>query len=561
MKITILSGGTGNDALYKGIKKFYPEADIKVIVNAYDSGKSTGICRKITNTLGVSDIRKNHSRLYSTTENPNKNYMDFLEGRYSLDVNNEEKQVYEKLSYWNINEKFILDAVKHFFNLYKYHKNKYLFEDFNIANIVYSALFNKFGYEKTCELMTNFLGIEDNVLINSFDNVYIHANTLNGNIIKDEGDIVNHKNKDNPITKIIYVGNKNEILNEKATNRVLDSDLIIISSGTFWSSIYPTLDYGNFYLFINESKAKKIWIMNNEQDKDAYGVSSNDFIKIVDERGLYLDDFTIIENLSADPILQLSNYDYHIIREELGNINGKHNGELVSKCILKTYYNISKKLIFDFDDTIWSRKWKEDSKLHKISRENVQLLNELLSNYDITIVSGNSYKSIEDKIKTVMDINDFEVSIIADANAVLYEYGEMLDFNNNFVIKKKSIELIKDILKNYNFNIEINKYNTYIKIKPIDNKYRKLLSDYLNYIFVHNNLKLKANITGKTTIDIITKNNDKASLFNTNWISKESTYIGDEIDNGNDKTISEECNNFVKVKDVFETNTLLRLLK
>ena len=108
MKITILSGGTGNDALYKGIKKFYPEADIKVIVNAYDSGKSTGICRKITNTLGVSDIRKNHSRLYSTTENPNKNYMDFLEGRYSLGINNEEKQVYEKLAYWNIKEEFIL---------------------------------------------------------------------------------------------------------------------------------------------------------------------------------------------------------------------------------------------------------------------------------------------------------------------------------------------------------------------------------------------------------------------------------------------------------------------
>lgn len=561
MKITILSGGTGNDALYKGIKKFYPEADIKVIVNAYDSGKSTGICRKITNTLGVSDVRKNHSRLYSTTENPNKNYMDFLEGRYSLGINNEEKQIYEKLAYWNINEQFILDAVKHFFNLYREHKNKYWFEDFNIANIVYSALFNKVGYEKTCELMTNFLGIENNVLINSFDNVYIEANTLDGTIIEDEGDIVKYKNADNPIVNIAYIGDRNEIINEKAANRVLDSDLIIISSGTFWSSIYPTLDYGNFYLFINESKAKKIWIMNNEQDKDAYGVTSNDFIRIVDERGLYLDDFIIIENKSADPILQLQNDNYDIVREELGNVNGKHDGELVSKCILKQYYNISKNLIFDFDDTIWSRKWQEDSKLHKISRENLQLLNELLLNYDITIVSGNSYKSIEDKIKTVMDIKDFEPYIIADANAVLYEEGEVINVNKKFVIKQKDIDFIKPMLENYGFNVEVNKNNTYIKIKPIDDKYRKLLSDHLNVLFYYNNLKLRAHITGKTTIDIVTKNNDKASLFNTNWISKESTYIGDEVDNGNDKTISEQCNNFIKVKDVFETNTLLRLLK
>lgn len=64
MNIVILSGGSGNDSLIKGLKEMYPESDIKVIINAYDSGKSTGICRKVTDTLGVSDIRKNHIRMY-----------------------------------------------------------------------------------------------------------------------------------------------------------------------------------------------------------------------------------------------------------------------------------------------------------------------------------------------------------------------------------------------------------------------------------------------------------------------------------------------------------------
>ena len=113
---------------------------------------------------------------------------------------------------------------------------------------------------------------------------------------------------------------------------------------------------------------------------------------IVSDRRKDGDDFIIIENSSADPILQLPNEDYNIIKEDLKNIKGKHDGELLSKCILKQYYNINKNLIFDFDDTIWSRKWKEDIKLHKISRENVLLLNDLISNYDITIVSGNSYQ-------------------------------------------------------------------------------------------------------------------------------------------------------------------------
>ena len=43
MNIVILSGGSGNDSLIKGLKEMYPESDIKVIINAYDSGKSTGI--------------------------------------------------------------------------------------------------------------------------------------------------------------------------------------------------------------------------------------------------------------------------------------------------------------------------------------------------------------------------------------------------------------------------------------------------------------------------------------------------------------------------------------
>jgi len=42
LKITVLSGGSGNDAILKGIKYYYPECDLKVITNAYDNGKSTG---------------------------------------------------------------------------------------------------------------------------------------------------------------------------------------------------------------------------------------------------------------------------------------------------------------------------------------------------------------------------------------------------------------------------------------------------------------------------------------------------------------------------------------
>lgn len=567
MKITILSGGTGNNALYKGIKQFYPQADIKVLVNAYDSGKSTGICRKITNTLGVSDIRKNHSRLYSISKNPNENYMEFLEGRYSLGYNNEKSQIFEKLAYWGIIDKFILNAVNHFFELYREHKNKYCFEDFNIANIVYSSLFDLYGYEKTCELMTEFLGIENNVILNSFDNIYIKAVTKSGNIIEDEGDLVNYKNADDPIISIKYEQEDGSYfkpkLNDKAIKRIKDSDLIIISSGTFWSSIYPTLDYGEFYQYINASQAKKIWLMNNEQDKDAYGVSSNNFISIFENLGLELARFIIIENNEANELLKQKNDFYDIKYYNLGNEKGKHNSKLVSKAILKEYYNFGDEFILDFDDTIWARDWKTNEEAHKVSRENIQLINEL--NKKFIIISGNSYESIREKLKTIYgaySLHNFRIPIVSDANAVLYKEDKNEGIIKDLQIDTNDIRLIEKFLKVYNFKVEFSSSLTYIKIKPIDDKYRKIICDYLNLIFETKRMLLKAHITGTTTIDILKYNNDKSMvLTETNWASKDATYIGDEIDHGNDSIISKWCRNYIKVKDVFETNILLRLMK
>ena len=136
--------------------------------------------------------------------------------------------------------------------------------------------------------------MEDFVILNSFDNVYIQAVTENGDVIEDEGDIVEYKNSDNKITSLRYEREAESLgLNPKAIEAVNNADLLVISTGTFWSSIYPTLDYLDFYKYINDSRAKKIWAINNIEDKDSYGVGSNDFIKIVTDRGLDLSNFTI----------------------------------------------------------------------------------------------------------------------------------------------------------------------------------------------------------------------------------------------------------------------------
>ena len=167
MKITILSGGSGNDSLIRGLKLLYKNIDVKVIVNAYDNGLSTGVCRSITNTLGVSDIRKNHIRMYkamSPDECLDTRLIEFYEGRYNLEPNREATAI-SLLDGWGLKDKFG-EYVHNFFKKIEYAKeNMYNFDNFNVANIVFSEMYSELGYEKTNIISCDLLGIDDFVIV------------------------------------------------------------------------------------------------------------------------------------------------------------------------------------------------------------------------------------------------------------------------------------------------------------------------------------------------------------------------------------------------------------
>lgn len=329
MKTVILSGGSGNTALLNCLIDNFND-DIKIIVNAYDSGKSTGICRKVTNTLGVSDIRKNHFKLYKFIHKNNldKNLITFYESRIDLEKDNELECVSNFLI--DLELAYLIPYAEDFFKRKK--ANEYTYNDFSVANIIYSEMYADLGYEETNRFFSKLLNIPDCVILNSYDNTYIKATTKNDNIIEDEGDIVEYKNADDKIVNITY-NTKNKTLNRNAIKEILTADNLIISTGTFWSSIYPTLHYNKLYKYINESNANKIWFMNTEQDKDSYGVSSNMFIYYLEKLGLNVHDFTIVENLDGDDILKELNNNYKIKYEHLDNINGKNDSKKLVKVL------------------------------------------------------------------------------------------------------------------------------------------------------------------------------------------------------------------------------------
>lgn len=569
MNILVISGGSGNDQLIKGLKKFYPESNIKVLVNAYDAGKSTGVCRKITNTLGVSDIRKNHIRMYKATADViNQCFVEFYESRYDFTKGKELEEVISKLTAWNLSS--LQEYAIRFFN--RPEATNYDYKDFCVSNIIYAEMYSELGYEATNKFFCHMLGLYDFVILNSFDNVYVKAQTESGYIIEDEGELVEYCNPDDIIVKLIYEfeGKQEQGLNLAAVDSLYNADLIIVSTGTFWSSIFPTLEYKDFYKYLNESTAKKIWAINCEPDKDCYGVSSNKLIQFVSDLGVDLSKFTILENLDANELLREENNSYKVVYESMGNNNGKHDGDKYARAVLKYYYGLDNihdydRILFDFDDTIWAREAFHDEKLMKLSRDNIKLVSEFKNK--ACIISGNSYDSISRKLATVYgsNISNFDCDVWADANSTLFRNGEKVDMIPELIITNDIHQLRKYLYDTYQIEVTVNdiSHPCCIKIKPLTHLDQLLLSNYLNdYILPKTGLESCMAIpTGKTTVDIVTRSNNKTAVLNYAKIDPDKCiYIGDEVDNGNDHDISKICGCSIHTSGVQETYALLKLL-
>ena len=565
MKTVILSGGSGNDSLIRGLKYYYPSMNCKVIVNAYDNGKSTGVCRSVTNTLGVSDIRKNHIRMYKAMHgNCNKNIIEFYDNRYDFTPGNEVAEITEKLNTWGMPQ--FVPLVERFFATPE--AKNYRYTDFNISNIVYAEMYAQSGYEYTNDYFCNkILDIDSFVLLNSFSNVYLKAITNSGYVIEDEGEIVEWCNRDDKIESCLYGTVLNTELNPCAVASIESADLIIISTGTFWSSIYPTLEFGDLYKLINKNThAKKVWALNCEEDKDSYGVSADEFISHLRKLGLSLDDFTILVNSDACDILRtVKDKDVSCHYSKMGNQNGKHDPNKYAKAVLECYYGFDKftpeQIVCDFDDTLWPR----NTSLNNVGIDNIKLLNK--TNMGV-IISGNSFSSIKTKLASIYgsDLSDFNIPVWADASSTEYIQGVKTHTIGDCFISKDTLEKVESHINKLFGMTAVSHPDTdlpYIKYKPMGNLERMLFT-YLfnNYIRYNiNTPELLANITGKSTVDITTSGDNKVKVYKEcEFEGMNILYIGDEVDKGNDCNVSKLATKSIHTSGVEETNCILKVL-
>lgn len=575
--------------------------------------------------LGPSDLRKNQMLQYEllSPDTEYKQYiLDFM--NYRFDANNriEAYQICnEKLKELSSNlqsclntenddikkQKFevLIEEFSYYIQAFFYKEEKTLerdlstikFNDFSIANIIYSsiAFIGNRSLNNAAKVISNLLYIPNNVHLISDVNLYLNAITESGSIISDEGQIVDWNNPNDPIKNVVLLKTDGTIytpsVDEQNTFNICEqliseADIIIFSSGTQWSSEIPTYMHKGFNEMIKSSNAKKYLIMNNTEDKDMKGINSAELIKIV-SRYLDLRDTTIVYNEFAEFSMR-DQRDPEVSKLIKRSISGKlsdsaddkkHNMDIFP-FIMKDYYKEyldADLFVFDFDDTLYPRNtFFEDV---NIGIENLKLLNNCRKKS--FILSGNSINRFRDILKVIdknVAKNIFSMLCINGGNSI-YKFDEntgLIEKNKvfvNHIIKNNYFNLVKDIIKiGKELNIHIspaqfeNRGDIILSIKPILGAQRLTFCDNINEYFKYHEISLIAYCTGNTTIDIMPIEYTKLECFNKikekYYANDEKiTYIGDELDNGNDSCMknskSVKC---LVVNNIYDTNLFLHVL-
>jgi 2-phospho-L-lactate transferase/gluconeogenesis factor (CofD/UPF0052 family) len=133
--------------------------------------------------------------------------------------------------------------------------------------------------------MAKIMGIKDNVILNDDTSLFLGAVTRSGKQITDEGEIVCWNNPTDPIIDLTFTDaygeQRDPRLCDEAKTAIADADVIILSSGTQWSSLIPTYASLGFRYTMANAKADIIMVMNKVPDKDAPDQSASDIINTI----------------------------------------------------------------------------------------------------------------------------------------------------------------------------------------------------------------------------------------------------------------------------------------
>ncbi len=398
LNVAVINGGRGAASLIPSLLS-NPDLQVTSIVNAYDDGKSTGEIRRFFGMLGPSDIRKVQELMLPTNHQDYESSLGIFQYRYSKDASKD--QIIAKLKDFALgtgNElvgfKFkdqkIISSLRIFIKEFlftldlieKILKEDFDFCDCSIMNCIYAGAFIYF--DRNIEIATiaidKMFQLRGSVLPTNIEDKKLVALRENGQMLYSEAEIVELRSNVK-IEKIYlldnYVNRKNfekltfdekRLYLEKhhcfveVTPSVQDalktSDIIIYSSGTQHSSLYPSyMSVGLAKAIAENQRALKVFITNIGADYESPSYEAPDFIngaykylklsEKIDFKIENLFNYNLVNsssNKSNDTYvkvnensLKATSVPYVLKNFESSENPGKHDGDKLVKNILELY--------------------------------------------------------------------------------------------------------------------------------------------------------------------------------------------------------------------------------
>jgi len=587
VKIVIFAGGTGSVALQQGLYRLLDEnldgVYTNIIVNAYDNGLSTGSVRRVMDgqILGPSDVRKNQTtRLQLTT--PSSPWLRFLSERFTIRsskakdfCNFNVAQLMQALRVQSLRAEccsILFNAIEEYFKSVLATKIHY--KEFSLANIIYAGIarINGNSLRAAAHVMADLMGIPDNILINDDRSLFLGAVTEKGQRVTDEGDIVSW-GKPDPFIDIVFTdvdGNDaRPTLCLEAWRAIVEADLIILSSGTQWSSLIPTYASDGFKPAINASQAAVLMVMNRTPDQDSPSQSASDIINILVPRYFDAGRLHVIADANGHPEMRRLNQAalskvMTFVQADLSTSADpadKHDPDKLAITVGRVFfrdYLDGDFFLFDYDDTLVGR----GNKYPRSSRFNVNGVSRLNCLTNVGICTGNTINAVSLSGEPAA-INEMSepiykpLLVFADGGVNEYRYAtDPLEKDNDTrtrlvkctcpeallpVMGPHSINGLMESLRKSGFSpsrIEI-RGNVLVAIKPVDDGDRHAVMSLIQHIIHGSNLEIRA--VGRTTIEICKPTLSKVyaikRLCMGSAASSKITYVGDEFDAGNDNDI------------------------
>jgi len=229
-KIVAIGGGTGLSILLRGLKEFTP--NITAIVTVADDGGGSGILREDLGMLPPGDIRACLLALANT------------------------EPTMEKLLQYRFTDGQLKGQ--------------------SFGNLFIAAMNEIYGsFELAIKEASNVLSITGKVYPMTLEDVSLHAELENGDIINGESNIPEEVKAKCCRIKRMFMNPKVSFPLIEAVEAIKDADLIVLGPGSLYTSIVPNLLVNDMVDTIYNSKAPKVYICNvmtQPGETDGFGV-------------------------------------------------------------------------------------------------------------------------------------------------------------------------------------------------------------------------------------------------------------------------------------------------